>query len=71
MSVHAISIKRAGIGQHDLVPIHVSVIRSVLEYACPVWHTNLNKHLTESIEQCRKGRLNVFILAMSMLIVCV
>ena len=71
MSVHAISIKRAGIGQYDLVTIHVSVIRSVLEYACPVWHTNLNKHLTESIKQCRKGRLNVFILAMSMLIVCV
>ncbi len=29
---------------------YVSVIRPVLEYACPVWHTNLNKHLTESIE---------------------
>ena len=30
--------------------IYVSVIIPVLEYACPVWHTNLNKHLTESIE---------------------
>ena len=35
-------LKRAGIGQHDLVTIYVSVIRPVLEYACPVWHTNLN-----------------------------
>ena len=43
-------LKRAGICQHDLVTIYVSVIRPVLEYACPVWHTNLNKHLTESIE---------------------
>ena len=42
-------LKRAGIGQHDLVTIYVSVkIRHVLEYACPVWHTNLNRHLTES-----------------------
>ena len=32
-------IKRAGIGQHDLVTIYVSVIRPVFEYACPVWHT--------------------------------
>ena len=65
-------LKRAGIGQHDLVTIYVSVIRPVLEYACPVWHTNLNKHLTESIETVQKMALKcVFILAMNMLIFCV
>ena len=50
-------LKRAGIGQHDLVTIYVSVIRPVLEYACPVWHTNLNRHLTESIETVQKRAL--------------
>ena len=52
-------LKRAGIGQHDLVTIYmfVSVIRPVLEYACPVWHTNLNIHLTESIETVQKKAL--------------
>ena len=35
----------------------VSVIRHVLEYACPVWHTNLNRHLTESIETVPKRAL--------------
>ena len=35
-------LKRAGIGQHDLVTIYVSVIRPVLEYACHALHTNLN-----------------------------
>ena len=50
-------LKRAGIGQHDLVTIYVSVVRPVLEYACPVWHTNLNKHLTESIETVQKKAL--------------
>ena len=65
-------LKRAGIGQHDLVTIYVSVIRPVLEYACPVWHTNLNNHLKlRALKQCRKGRSNVFILAMNMLIFCV
>ena len=47
-------LERAGIGQHDLVNIYVSVISPFLEYACPVWHTNLNNHLTESIETVQK-----------------
>ena len=34
-------LKRAGITQKDLVSVYVSVVRPVLEYACPVWHTNL------------------------------
>ena len=37
--------------------IYVSVIRPVLEYACPVWHTNLNRHLTECIETVQKRAL--------------
>ena len=41
---YAISIKEGG----DRTTC--SEIRPVLEYACPVWHTNLNRHLTESIE---------------------
>ena len=38
-------LKRAGIGQCDLVRIYISVIRPVglVEYACPAWHTNLPK----------------------------
>ena len=31
-------LKRAGIGQCDLVRIYISVIRPVVEYACPAWH---------------------------------
>ena len=34
-------LKRAGIIQCDLLRVYVSVIRPVLEYACPVWHTSL------------------------------
>ena len=50
-------LKRAGTGQHNIVTIYFSVIRPVLEYACSVWHTNLNKHLTESIETVQKRAL--------------
>ena len=52
-------LKRAEIGQHDIVTIYISGIRPVLEYACPVWHrsTNPNRHLTESIETVQKRAL--------------
>ena len=43
-------LKRAGISQIDLVTVYTSVVRPVLEYACPVWHTNLPKYLSDSIE---------------------
>ena len=59
-------LKRAPIGQHDLVTIIIcrglSVIRPVLEYAYPVWHTNLNIHLTESIETVQKRALKCILL---------
>ena len=32
-------LKRAGITQKDLVSVCVSVVRPVLDYASPVWHT--------------------------------
>ena len=43
-------LKRAGISQLDLVTVYISVVRPVLEYACPVWHTNLPTYLSDSIE---------------------
>ena len=42
-------LKRAGITQKDLVSVYVSVVRPVLEYACPVWHTNLPQYLSDNI----------------------
>ena len=32
------------------VTVYISVVRPVLEYACPVWHSNLLKYLSDSIE---------------------
>ena len=49
-------LKRAGITQKDLVSVYVSVVRLVLEYACPVWHTNL-PHLPDNIEVIQKRSL--------------
>ena len=48
-------LKRAGITQKDLVSVYVSVVRPVLEYACPVWHTNLPHYLSDNIKVIKKG----------------
>ena len=37
-------LKRARINEIDSVRIYAYVIRPVVEYACPVWHTNLPKY---------------------------
>ena len=55
-------LKRAGIRQTDLVNVdYVSVVRPVLEYACPVWHTNLPKYLSENIEMIQKKSIEIYI----------
>ena len=47
-------LKRAGIRHCDLFRVYVSVIRPVLEYACPVWHTSLPTYLSDNIETIQK-----------------
>ena len=55
-------LKRAGITQKDLVSVYVSVVRPVLEYACPVWHTNLPQYLSDNIEVIQKRALKCIFL---------
>ena len=55
-------LKRAGIRQKYLVSVYVSVVRPVLEYACPVWHTKLPHYLFDNIEVIQKRALHVFFL---------
>ncbi len=47
-------LKRAGVGQSDLLRVYLSVIRPVVEYACPVCHTNLPLYLSDTIETVQK-----------------
>ena len=54
-------LKKAGIRQTDLVNVYVSVVKPVLEYACPVWHTNLTKYLSDNIEMIQKKSIEIYI----------
>ena len=48
-------LKRSGISQTDLVKVYMCIVRPVLEYACPVWHTNLPIYLSDDIEMVQKS----------------
>ena len=45
------------ISQTDLVKVYMCIVRPVLEYACPVWHTNLPIYLSDDIEMVQKRGL--------------
>ncbi|CAB4035122.1 RNA-directed DNA polymerase from mobile element jockey, partial [Paramuricea clavata] len=52
-------LRRSGIPPADLLSIYNALIRSVLEYACSVWHTNLPQYLSNKIERVQKRALRI------------
>jgi len=48
------TLSKAGVLACDIVYIYCSVVRSVLEYACAVWHPGLSNKLSEDIERFQK-----------------
>lgn len=50
---------RAGVADADIVTIFCSLIRSILEYACQVWHPGLTKKQSNSIESVQKRLLRI------------
>ena len=51
-------LKKAGLGHTDLITIYCSVIRSVLEYASPVWAA-LPDYLSSHLESVQKRALKI------------
>ena len=54
-------LKRAGVVREDLVYFYQAVVRPILEYASPVWHTSLTKEQTKSLEDFQRRALRVII----------
>ena len=52
-------LRRAGVDPKDIVAIYVALIRSVLEYACQVWHTALTVQQSDQLEQVQRSALRV------------
>lgn len=52
-------LRRAAVDQQTLVRIYVSLVRSVMEYACQVWHTGLTKEQTRRIESIQRRAMDI------------
>jgi len=52
-------LKRAGAGRDDLMCFYTSVIRPVLEYACPAWHSSLTAAQAKSLESMQRRAMRV------------
>ncbi len=52
-------LKRAKVSPEDLIKFYVACIRSVLLYACQVYHYNLPEYLSKSLEQIQKRAMKI------------
>ena len=52
-------LKRGGVPPADLLKVYFALIRSVLEYCCPVWHNALPVKLSDSIDRVQKRALRI------------
>ena len=56
---------RVGLPASDIIVIYCSIIRSILEYACPVWHCGLTSSQSADIERVQKRCLKIVYPALS------
>ncbi len=52
-------LMKAGVNSSDAVSVYCSLIRTVLEYASPVWHAGLTKTQSDRIEGIQKRCLKI------------
>ena len=52
-------LKRSGACIDDMLHFFKTVIRSLLEYACPVWHNSLTNEQSDRIESIQKRALKI------------
>ena len=52
-------LKRNGLPVDDLKTIFKTLIRSVLQYSCPVWHSSLPAYLSDRIEKIQRRAFRI------------
>lgn len=52
-------LKRNGLPVDDLITILKTLIRSVLQYSCPVWHSSLPTYLSDKIEKIQRRAFRI------------
>ena len=59
------ALKKCGLTDRQLILVYCSIIRSVLEYACPAW-AGRTQYLSDQIESIQKRALKVIFLVWAM-----
>ena len=54
-------LKYVGVGVEDLLDIYVLFIRSLLEYCCVLWHSNLTNENTDDLERVQRTCLKIIL----------
>lgn len=58
--IHCIAqLVKSGVKNSDVVSIYCSIIRSILEYCCPVWHPGITLQESSDIERVQKRCLKI------------
>lgn len=52
---------RSGVSFGDIIIVYCTIIRSILEYACPVWHCGLAVGMSADIERVQKRVLRIIL----------
>jgi ABC-type transport system involved in cytochrome bd biosynthesis fused ATPase/permease subunit len=54
-------LKRSNADTKTLNVVYITVIKPILEYACQVWHFNIQNFLSEDIERIQKCALKIIV----------
>ena len=52
-------LRRCGLSASNLLVVYLSLVRPLLEYACPIWHTMLPTYLSDKIERVQKRAFRI------------
>ena len=52
-------LRRADVPTRDLLHFYTTVVRPVLEYACPVWHSGLTVAQSNLLEYVQKRAIRI------------
>jgi hypothetical protein len=63
-------LKRSGLTQSDLIRIYLALVRSVCEYACPVWSTDITKGQNNTLESIQQRAFRIILLKQPYLEAC-
>ena len=58
-------LKRAGLSSDDLLAFYYSVITSVLDFSCQLFHRSLPKYLSDDIERIQRRALQIIFPSLS------